>query len=81
MLKRKLTAKEFEKLSEALQAEYIEKDGVYVLDVDGDEDTGALKRAKDRETQKRKDAESRLSDLEGKLADMEAAAADSDAAE
>ncbi|WEM33660.1 hypothetical protein PSAKC1_00019 [Pseudomonas phage PSA-KC1] len=56
-LKKKLTKEEHAKLSDALKAEYIEDGDGFRLDVDGDEDTGALKRAKDREAQLRKDAE------------------------
>ncbi|WBF76910.1 hypothetical protein PSV3_00208 [Septimatrevirus PSV33] len=61
-LKKKLTKEEHAKLSDALKAEYIEDGDGFRLDVDGDEDTGALKRAKDREAQLRKDArtESRI---------------------
>lgn len=47
-LKRKLTSAEFDKLSDAMKGEY-KKDGEnYVLDVEGDEDTGALRRANER---------------------------------
>ena len=61
-LKKKLTKEEHSKLSDHLKAEYIEDgdgDG-FRLDIDGDEDTGALKRAKDREAQLRRDAEAKL---------------------
>lgn len=66
-LKKKITKEQFEKLSELLKAEYVEKDGEYVLDIDGEEDTGALKRAKDREVQLRKDAETKARELEERL--------------
>lgn len=66
-LKRKITKEAYEKLSDDLKAEYGEKDGSYILDVEGDEDTGALKRAKDRETQGRKDAEKKLKDAQEEL--------------
>lgn len=47
-LKRKLTSTEFDKLSDGIKAEY-KKDGEnYVLDVDGDEETGELRRANER---------------------------------
>lgn len=59
-LKKKLTKAEFEKLNEAFKSEYIEDGEGYRLDVEGEEDTGALKRAKDRESQLRKDAEEKL---------------------
>lgn len=70
-LKKKLTKEEFEKISKNLQEEYVEDGDGYRLDVEGEEDTGALKRAKDRESQLRKDAELRLKELEGKLSSIE----------
>lgn len=66
-LKRKLSKEAFEKLSKDIQSEYKEKDGEYVLDIDGDEDTSALKRAKDREQQRAKDAEKRADELQAQL--------------
>jgi len=70
-LKRKISKEAFEKLSDELKAEYVEKDGEYVLDVDGEEDTGALKRAKDREAQLRRDAEKRAREAEERLQELE----------
>lgn len=70
-LKKKISKEAFDKLSDELKAEYIEKDGEYVLDIDGDEDTGALKRAKDREAQLRREAEKRAKEAEDRLADLE----------
>lgn len=70
-LKRKITKAEFDKLPAEIQAEYVEKDGEYTLDVDGDEDTGALRRAKDRAVQERRDAEARAKEAEGKLAELD----------
>lgn len=67
-LKKKLTKAEYEKLSDALKSEYISDGDDYKLDLDGDEDTGALKRAKDRETQLRRDAEKKAKELEEQLA-------------
>jgi hypothetical protein len=63
-LKLKITKEAYDKLSDGLKGEYVERDGEYVLDVDGVEDTGALKRAKDRETQMRKDAEAKIKELQ-----------------
>jgi len=63
-MKKKLSKEAYEKLSDSLKVEYSEKDGEYILDIEGEEDTGALKRAKDREVQARKDAEKKLKDLE-----------------
>lgn len=73
-LKRKITKEAFDKLSAEIKAEYVEKDGDYVLDVDGDvgnEDTTALRRAKDREVQARKDAEKRAKEAEDKLKSLD----------
>ena len=67
-LKKKLTKAEYEKLSDTLKSEYISDGDDYKLDLDGDEDTGALKRAKDRETQLRRDAEKKAKELEEQLA-------------
>lgn len=63
-LKAKLTADEFEKLAEALKEHY-KKDGAgYVLDTD---DASELKSAKDREAEKRKDAEKKLREAQAEL--------------
>lgn len=73
-LKRKIDKAAFDKLSADLKAEYVEKDGAYVLDVDGDsndDEAGALRRAKDREVQARKDAEKRAKEAEDKLAELD----------
>lgn len=70
-LKKKLTKEEHAKLSDALKAEYIEDGDGFRLDVDGDEDTGALKRAKDREAQLRKDAEKEAKELRERLESIE----------
>lgn len=66
-LKLKITKEAYDKLSDSLKGEYVEKDGEFVLDVDGMEDTGALKRAKDRESQLRKDAEKDAKELREQL--------------
>lgn len=70
-LKKKITKAEFEKLNDAFKAEYIEDGDGYRLDVDGEEDTGALKRAKDREAQLRKEAEARAKAAEDRLAELD----------
>ena len=66
-LKKKLTKEEHSKLSDHLKAEYIEDGDGFRLDIDGDEDTGALKRAKDREAQLRRDAEAKLREAQEEL--------------
>ncbi len=70
-LKKKLSKEEYEKLSDTLKAEYIADGDDFKLDVEGEEDTGALKRAKDREAQLRRDAEKKAKELEDRLADIE----------
>ncbi|AJD83162.1 scaffold protein [Paracoccus phage vB_PmaS-R3] len=75
-LKRKIKKDAFDKLPADIQAEYVEKDGEFVLDIDGDDNTGgddttALRRAKDREVQARKDAEKKARELEEKLASLD----------
>lgn len=62
-LKLKLKKAQYDKLSDELKNEYKEQDGEYVLDVDGIEDTGALKRARDREKQRADDAEAERDEL------------------
>ena len=66
-LKKKLTKEEHSKLPDHLKAEYIEDGDGFRLDIDGDEDTGALKRAKDREAQLRRDAEAKLREAQEQL--------------
>lgn len=73
-LKKKIDKAAFDKLSADVKAEYIEKDGEYVLDVEGDDggdDVGALRRAKDREVQARKEAEKKAREAEAKLAEID----------
>lgn len=66
-LKKKLTKEEHAKLSDHIKAEYIEDGDGFRLDIDGDEDTGALKRAKDREAQLRREAEQKLREAQEQL--------------
>ena len=66
-LKRKITKEQFDKLSEGVKAEYIADGDGYKLDIDGDEDTGALKRAKDREKELRQQAEEKLREAQEEL--------------
>ena len=66
-LKKKLTKEEYSKLSDHIKAEYIEDGDGFRLDIDGDEDAGALKRAKDREAQLRRDAEAKLREAQEEL--------------
>lgn len=66
-LKKKLTKEEHSKLPDHLKAEYIEDGDGFRLDIEGDEDTGALKRAKDREAQLRREAETKLREAQEQL--------------
>lgn len=70
-LKRKISEEVFNKLPADIKVEYIKDGDEYKLDIDGDEYTGALKRAKDRESQARKDAEAELKELKAKLSEIE----------
>lgn len=65
-LKFKLSETAFKKLSPELQAEYKkDEDGdSYTLDVSGLDDTGALKRAKDREIELHKETKAKLAEVE-----------------
>ena len=74
MLKLKLTQEEFDQLDESKQSLYGQSDDGYSLQVDGMEDTGALKRAKDHEKEQRKAAESRMKELEDQLAELKSKA-------
>jgi hypothetical protein len=67
----------FDALSEDLKALYKKQDdGSYQLQVEGMEDTGALKRAKDHEKTKRQEAETRARELEARVTELEAASDD-----
>lgn len=70
-LKRKLTKAQYEKLSDDIKKEYKADGDDFVLDIDGDEDIGALKRAKDREVQARKDAEKERDELRDQVHELE----------
>lgn len=66
-MKYKLTKAQYDELSDDLKKEYQDQDGEYVLNVEGGEDTGALKRAKDHEKERRKQAEDKARQLEQDL--------------
>ena len=69
-LKKKISKADHEKLPDHFKAEYIEKGGEFHLDLD-DEESGALLRAKDREKELRKAAETKAKELEERLAELE----------
>lgn len=70
-VKKKISALEFDNLDESIKVLYVADGDNYKLDIDGDEDTGALKRAKDRESQLRRDAEAKLREATQRLEDLE----------
>lgn len=74
-LKRKLES--LEGLDASLHSHYVQADGGFVLQIEGDEDTGALKRAKDHEKNLRVAAEARVAELQ---ASVEALTAERDTA-
>lgn len=61
-----------EDIPAGMESYYVEgEDGTWVLEgVDGEEDNGALKRAKDHEKNKRKEAEQKARDLESQVSDL-----------
>lgn len=63
---------EYDALPKHLKDEYKKQDdGSYVVDLDGAEDTGALKRAKEHEKAERKKAEKALQELKDKQVEIE----------
>lgn len=68
----KLTLDSIEGLPTDIAKEYIEQDdGTFKLDLEGLEDTGALKRAKEHEKNRRKEAERKTEELQTKLEALE----------
>ncbi|MEO0376331.1 MAG: hypothetical protein AAF329_17260 [Cyanobacteria bacterium P01_A01_bin.17] len=66
----KLKVEDIDSVDEKFRDLYEKKDGAYVLKLDGAEDTGALKRAKDHEKEARKKAEESLKALRDELDDL-----------
>ncbi len=64
-LKLKLTAEEWKGLEEGLKGLYEEKDGTYVLSIDGLEDTSGLKSALEKERKARAEFEKAAKKYEG----------------
>jgi hypothetical protein len=71
-LKRKINKSTFEKLSEELKKEYKagSSDDEFILDTEGDEDTGALRRALERERENASTSKKRLAELETELEEL-----------
>lgn len=70
-LKKNISVKDWLKLSESLQALYVEKGDGYTLDLEGDDDAPELKRAKEHEKNRRKTAEQELREAREKLKEYE----------
>jgi hypothetical protein len=67
-LKKRITKEEHAALAAHFKTEYIEDGDGFRLDIEGgEEDTGALKRAKDRESQLRREAEAKLKQAQDAL--------------
>jgi len=66
-MKQVLTKEEFDELVEPIKAEYKQQGENYTLNLEGAEDTGALKRAKDHEKERRQKVEAELSELKSQL--------------
>ena len=77
-LKRKIDKATYDKLTDAVKAEYKAEGMDYVLDIEGYEDPAELKRAKDREAQGHKDEKARADKLEADLAAERAKNGDDD---
>lgn len=70
-MKLKLNTEEYDLLDDSLKTIY-QKDGDnYILPIEGMEDTGALKRAKEHEKERRQKAESELKEVKDKLTEKE----------
>jgi hypothetical protein len=70
-LKRTLTKEEHDKLPADIKKEYKAEGDEFVLDLEGYEDPAAIRRARDREKQKRVEAEQKLTEAEEKLTEIE----------
>jgi len=60
-----------EDVAEPLRALYVEKDGKFVLDIDGTDDSAGLKDALEKERRSRTTTEKALRDLKAKLGDLD----------
>lgn len=68
-LKKKYTKQD--DIPEQYRALYSEKDGEWVVDIDGEEDTSSLLRAKQHEKDQRKKAEQQTRELQAKIDEMQ----------
>lgn len=70
-MKFKITSDEFGKLSEEMKKEYTQEGDDYTLNVEGGEDTGALKRAKEHEKERRQKSEQKARELADQMAELQ----------
>jgi len=70
-MKFKVTKAQFDALSDDMKAEYKAEGEEYILTVEGGEDTGALKRAKEHEKTRRQAAETKLTETQTKLTETQ----------
>lgn len=71
-LKKKINKNEYEKLNESFKELYVEDGDNFILDLEGEEDLGALKRAKEHEAAKRKEAAKLAKELKDELESLKA---------
>lgn len=70
-MKRKITKEDFEKLSDALKANYSEKGGSYFLNIeDDDEAITELKKARENEKESHRESKLKMKDLETKIEEL-----------
>ena len=66
-MRKRINKEDYDKLPDLFKEMYAEKDGNYVLDLEDEEDNGALLRAKEREKEKAKEAKAKAKELEAEL--------------
>lgn len=69
-LKYRLTKAAYDKLDDDKKGLYKDDDGSFILDVDGVEDAGEMRRARDREKQKRADVEAERDELKSTINEL-----------
>jgi hypothetical protein len=70
-MKRKLTKEEYTKLADGIKEQYTESGDSYILDLEGDDDTAELRRARDREKADKKKAQDDLKKAQARLKELE----------
>jgi hypothetical protein len=77
-LKRRISKEAYGKLSDELKAEYKKDGDEFLLETEGDEDTGALKRARDREKQRADELKTSLEAAEAERDELKASRSNKD---